>query len=59
MKNILGDIFISIACYRDPEVIPTVKDAYDKSKYKKNLIFGVYAQMSDEDKNLDFFEFYH
>jgi len=54
MKNILGDIFISIACYRDPEVIPTVKDAYDKSKYKKNIIFGVYAQMSDEDKNLDF-----
>lgn len=54
MKNILGDIFISIACYRDPEVIPTVKDAYEKAKYKSNIIFGIYAQMSDEDEKLDF-----
>jgi len=54
MKNIQGDIFISIACYRDPEVIPTVKDAYNKAKFKSNIIFGVYAQMSPEDDKLDF-----
>lgn len=54
MKNIPGDIFISIACYRDPEVIPTVKDAYEKAKYKSNLVFGVYAQMGEDDPKLDF-----
>jgi len=54
MKNIPGNIFISIACYRDPEVIPTVKDAYNKAKFKSNLIFGIYAQMAEEDNKLDF-----
>lgn len=54
MKNISGDIFISIACYRDPEVIPTVKDAYEKAKYKSNIVFGIYAQMAEEDQKLEF-----
>ena len=54
MKNIPGDIFISIACYRDPEVIPTVKDAYEKAKFKNKIVFGIYAQMNDEDPKLDF-----
>lgn len=50
----MGEIFVSIACYRDPEIIPTVRDAYDKAKNKKKIIFGIYAQMSDEDVKLDF-----
>ena len=54
MKKNIGDIFVSIACYRDPEVIPTVRDAYNKAKNKENIIFGVYAQMGEEDEELDF-----
>lgn len=55
MLNVIpGNIFISVACYRDPEVIPTVKDAFEKAKFKSNIIFGVYAQMSDEDPTLEF-----
>jgi len=54
MKNIPGDIFISIACYRDPEVVPTIRDAYNKAKFKSNIIFGIYAQMgNDPDEKLD------
>ena len=52
MKKNIGDIFVSIACYRDPEVIPTVRDAYNKAKNKENIIFGVYAQMGEEDEEL-------
>ena len=54
MKKNIGDIFVSIACYRDPEVIPTVMDAYKKAKNPDNIIFGVYAQMGEEDDKLDF-----
>ena len=49
----LDKIFISLACYRDPEIIPTVKDAYNKAKNKESLIFGIYAQMSEEDEKID------
>ena len=49
----LDKIFISLACYRDPEIIPTVQDAYNKAKNKHLLIFGIYAQMSEEDEKID------
>jgi len=53
LKELPGDIFISVACYRDPEVIPTVKDAYEKAKFKKNIFFGVYGQMGAEDPKIE------
>jgi len=53
MKNLHGDIFVSIACYRDPEVIPTVKDAYEKARFKENIIFGIYAQMNESDEKIE------
>jgi [Skp1-protein]-hydroxyproline N-acetylglucosaminyltransferase len=49
----LNKIFISLACYRDPEITPTIQDAYNKAKNKHLLIFGVYAQMAENDKNID------
>ena len=49
----LEKIFISLACYRDPEIIPTVRDAYNKAKNKHLLIFGIYAQMGEEDEKID------
>jgi len=43
-------IFIQIASYRDPQLVPTIKDAIDKSKYPENLIFGIARQYHPEDK---------
>jgi hypothetical protein len=45
-------IFISIASYRDPELIPTLKDCLDKAKYPKRLRFGICWQ-HDNTENLD------
>jgi [Skp1-protein]-hydroxyproline N-acetylglucosaminyltransferase len=50
----MEEIFISIACYRDTQVIPTVENAYNNAKYKNNLVFGIYAQMSENDSVLKF-----
>ena len=48
-------IFISIASYRDPELIPTINDALNNSYNKNNLIFGICLQ--DTDENLCKFPF--
>ena len=50
----MGDIFISIACYRDSQVIPTVENAYNNAKHKDRIFFGVYAQQADKDLELKF-----
>jgi len=49
----LNKIFISLACYRDPEIVPTVRDAYNKAQNKHLLVFGVYAQMASIDEKID------
>ena len=48
-------VFIQIASYRDPELLPTLKDCLDKAKYPENLRFGIAWQHSSEDEwdNLD------
>ena len=43
-------IFIQIASYRDPQLVPTIEDAINKSKYPKNLVFGIARQYHPEDK---------
>lgn len=45
-------IFISIASYRDSELVPTVLDCIKKAKYPKNLHFGIFWQ-KDETENID------
>tara|TARA_Y100000310_G_scaffold110912_1_gene109325 strand:- start:2828 stop:4768 length:1941 start_codon:yes stop_codon:yes gene_type:complete len=37
----MNKIFINIAAYRDPELIPTVRDAIEQAQNKKRLSFGV------------------
>ena len=49
----LNKIFISLACYRDPEITPTIRDAYNKAKNKHLIVFGVYAQMAETDEKID------
>lgn len=51
-------IFVQIASYRDPELIPTIKDCLAKAKYPERLTFGICWQRSTEDEwdNLDEFK---
>lgn len=51
-------IFIQIASYRDPELVPTIKDCINNAKYPENLIFSIAWQHSIDDvwDNLDEFK---
>ena len=42
-------IFVQIASYRDPQLIPTIKDMLDKSKKPKNIRLGIARQFHPED----------
>ena len=51
-------IFVQIASYRDPQLLPTLKDMLDKSDHPENLRIGICWQHSDQDvwDNLDEFK---
>lgn len=42
-------IFVQIASYRDPELLPTIRDCLQKAKYPKLLSFGICWQHAIED----------
>jgi len=46
----MDKIFIQIASFRDPQLIPTVEDILAKAKYPERLTFGIVWQYSEEDK---------
>jgi len=50
-------IFIQIASYRDPELIPTIKSCIENAEHPEKLTFGICWQHSNDDKwdNLDEF----
>ncbi len=37
----LPKIFVQIASYRDPELVPTIRDCINKAKYPDRLTFGI------------------
>ena len=43
-------IFISIASYRDSELIPTIENCIENAKLPNNLIFGISRQYHPDDK---------
>lgn len=43
-------IFIQIASYRDPQLIPTINDCLINAKYPENLVFSIAWQHSNEDE---------
>ena len=48
--NLWADtIFISIASYRDPDLINTVKSAWDNANLKNNLFFSIVSQAKDNE----------
>jgi glycosyltransferase involved in cell wall biosynthesis len=50
-------IFIQIASYRDPELIPTLNSCIENSKYPENLVFSIARQFHPDDKFDDLSEF--
>jgi hypothetical protein len=56
MKN--ETVFIQLASYRDPELLPTLRDCISKAKYPENLVFSISWQHSKDDAwdNLDEFK---
>jgi hypothetical protein len=48
----MNDIFVQIASYRDPELVPTVLDLINKAKYPKNLNICI-AWQHGEEENID------
>ena len=43
-------IFVQIASYRDPQLIPTLESMIDNAKYPKNLRIGICRQYHPDDK---------
>lgn len=50
-------ILLHLPAYRDPELIPTIKDALDKAKYPKRIHFGICRQYHPDDKFDDLSEY--
>jgi len=50
VKNNKETIFIQIASYRDPQLLPTLKDMLDKAKYPDNLRIGICWQHAEQDE---------
>ena len=46
----MSTIFVQIASYRDPQLIPTLESMIDNAKYPKNLRIGICRQYHPEDK---------
>jgi len=42
-------IFVQIASYRDPQLIPTIENMLENAKRPKNVVFGVARQFHPED----------
>ncbi len=43
-------IFVQIASYRDPQLIPTIEDMLDKAKNPENLVVAITWQHSIDDE---------
>ena len=49
MSKKLETILLHLPAYRDPELIPTIKDALDKAKYPERIHFGICRQYHPEE----------
>lgn len=46
----MSKIFVQIANYRDPEVVPTIKDILEQADKPENLTFGICNQYHEDDE---------
>ena len=51
----MKSIFVQIASYRDPELVPTIKDCIAKAKHPERLTFGVCWQNSPDESEVEDF----
>ena len=50
MEYIMSDkIYVQIAAYRDPELLPTIRDCIKKADNPEDLVFGIAWQRSKDD----------
>ena len=45
----MSKIYISIASYRDPQLLPSLHDCIKNADYPENLVFGIAWQHAEED----------
>lgn len=57
MSENIQKIFIQIASYRDPQLIPTIKNCLENAKFPNNLVFSIARQFHPEDKFDDLSEY--
>jgi hypothetical protein len=50
-------IFVQIASYRDPELLPTIKSCLENAKHPEKLVFGICRQFHPDDKFDDLTEY--
>ena len=50
-------IFVQIASYRDPQLVPTIKNMLENAKRPKNLVLSIARQFNEEDGFDDLSEF--
>jgi hypothetical protein len=50
----LHKIFVQIASYRDPELVPTIRDCINKAKYPDRLTFGICWQRDETESLVEF-----
>jgi len=55
----MNKIYISIASYRDPQLLPTIHDCINNADHPENLVFGIAWQHAEEDTWDDLSEFRH
>jgi len=50
----MSKIFVQIASYRDPELVPTIRDLINKARHPENLTFGICWQRDDTESLEEF-----
>jgi len=53
----MSKIFVQIASYRDPQLIPTIKSMLENAKNPQNLVLGICRQYHPDDKFDDLSEY--
>ena len=46
-------IFLNIASYRDPELLPSITDCINRAKYPDRIYFGIHEQDETHNSSLD------
>lgn len=49
MAKVMDKIYVQIASYRDPELLPTIKSALENAKFPERLVFGIAWQHAEQD----------